>query len=211
MAFAQRTMQTPDPPNPNHCCWVRVYNLHPPSAFTYTYSLPSSTSFSLPSHEPSKGEAKQPPPTPHSCSVFRGAAKGETSTTAPCVSPHSHQHSFTRMPQTATDVEMESMLMSANWSPPSSHTPAHGSIVPTMFDLSLSPAPRKGHNQCKDSYIVPTLVYKSRLEMVAYIALGQTDTQTDTGTFWRGWVCLLRVFAETKDDKSEVWQSGCHT
>lgn len=29
VAFAQRTMQTPDPPNPNRCCWVRVYNPQP--------------------------------------------------------------------------------------------------------------------------------------------------------------------------------------
>lgn len=31
VAFAQKSMQTPDPPNLSHCCWVRVYNLLSPT------------------------------------------------------------------------------------------------------------------------------------------------------------------------------------
>ena len=51
----------------------------------------------------------------------------------------------------------------------------------------------------------PTLCFLTFTELSGdgglYCTCTDRHTQTDTGTCWRDWVCLLRVFAETKDKK----------
>lgn len=98
------------------------------------------------------------------------------------------------MPQTATDIQMESMTIFAML-----FLPAHGSIVLQCLNVFV-PSAKEGPQSMQRHLHCIYLSLQSRLEMVAYIALVQTDTQIDTGTCWKGWVCLLRVFAETKDE-----------
>lgn len=115
-------------------------------------------------------------------------------------------YSFTPMPQTATDIHMESMMMFAMLTPP---LPCRSWLYcTTMFDCLCPPVPRKGHNQWQRHLHCTNISLQSRLEMVAYIALVQTDTHKQTQAHdGEGesayWECLLKPKM-----KSEVWQSG---
>lgn len=176
-------MQTPDPPNLNRCCWVRVYNPRPFLPLLRIYPAPphltSMTRLPSCSRSGYSRERLQLNTPPH-----------------PCFTTTLMSFSFTQTPQTATDQNGVHVVLLQRRSSPL--------MAPFCCNvgLSLSPAPRKGHNQCRDAHIVFPYVYRVvwRWWLILHL-YRQTDTQTDTGTCWRDRVCLLRVFAETKDLK----------
>lgn len=177
MAFAQRTMQTPDPPNLNRCCWVRVYNPRPfpPVPFTFNFPGshvhdPSSAPICFPELRAGRGEL---PVTQGTVESDEGENTPEhRALQRPPVSPHWCRTALHQRPKTAT------------WHPNGVHVDLCKSsllMAPLYYNvwLSLSPAPRKGHNQCKDTYIVFTQVYKVvwRWWLILH-SFRQTDTQT---------------------------------
>lgn len=96
------------------------------------------------------------------------------STTAPPCFTTLMSYSFTRMPQTATRHQNGVHVDIFSADPPCSWL-----HCTTMFDCLCPPAPRKGHNQYKDTYIVLTQVYKVvwRWWLILH-SFRQTDTQT---------------------------------
>lgn len=123
VAFAQRTMQTPDPPNLNRCCWVRVYNPQSLPRHQDTHMLIFRTlSPAPPILSMSSDSAEQP----RSLRVQVGSGWGEKSTTAPRVVLHWYHTALHECPK---------LPLTSKWSPCWCLLilPDHGSIS-TMFD-----------------------------------------------------------------------------
>lgn len=160
MAFAQRTMQTPDPPNLNRCCWVRVYN---PSLDIKTPTL----TFMIPFPTRSTHDPRACGATP----VTQGTVEsgcGVKSTTAP--------------PMT-DDVLLYTNAPNCQWHQNGVHVdesilPDHGSIIVQCLTVFV-PSAKEGPQSMQRHLHCTFLSLQSRLETVAYIALGQTDRHTN--------------------------------